>query len=329
MSAINKSLGLFGRALAPGGKRARLSILIYHRVRPTVDSLRRDEVDSATFDWQLAILQQHFSVLPLSEAVQRLKEDRLPARAACITFDDGYADNEAIALPLLQRRGLCATFFVATSFLNGGRMWNDSIIEWVRGLEAGEIDLTELGLGVSRVSDVNSRLQLIRSIIQAVKYLEPEHRADKVAALVEKIPVTLPDDLMMTDSQVRNLYGNGMEIGGHTDTHPILASLSEDQARKEIAQGKETLEGILGTKVDLFAYPNGKPGVDYLLRDRNLVRSLGFAAAVSTHWGTSDRETDIFQLPRFTPWHRTAPKFHLALWRNYLKKPEPGLLQTG
>ena len=54
-----------------------------------------------------------------------LKGD-LPARPAVITFDDGYADNRTVALPILQAHGLTATFFVATGFLDGGRMWNDT-----------------------------------------------------------------------------------------------------------------------------------------------------------------------------------------------------------
>jgi peptidoglycan/xylan/chitin deacetylase (PgdA/CDA1 family) len=53
----------------------------------------------------------------------------------CITFDDGYADKHDVAMPILQRHGLCATFFIATGFLNGGCMWNDTIIETVRACE--------------------------------------------------------------------------------------------------------------------------------------------------------------------------------------------------
>ena len=34
-----------------------------------------------------------------------------------ITFDDGYADNHAHALPLLRARGMAASFFVAVGFL--------------------------------------------------------------------------------------------------------------------------------------------------------------------------------------------------------------------
>ena len=317
VSWLHPAFDLAGNLLSPAGTRARLSILIYHRVRETVDNLRTGELDRHGFDWQMGLLARHFHVLPLSEACKRLAQGSLPARAACITFDDGYADNESVALPILYRHGLTATFFVATQFLNGGRMWNDTVIEWVRRVNAEELDLSDFGLGVVRPTDIQSRRDMIKGIIAAIKYLEPEARAARVSSLVERAPVSLPTNLMMTTVQLRNLAQAGMEIGGHTHSHPILASLDDVRARREIEAGKGYLEEITGVPVRLFAYPNGKPGTDYRRRDRDLVKSLGFEAAVSTQWGAADRDSDLFQLPRFTPWHGSAHRFHLALLRNY------------
>ena len=80
-------------------------------------------------------------MIPLDVAVDALKTGKLPARAAAITFDDGYADNRSIALPILKQHGLSATFFIATGYLNGGRMWNDTIIEAIRRSEAKKLEI--------------------------------------------------------------------------------------------------------------------------------------------------------------------------------------------
>ena len=97
---------MIARALAPEGKRSRLSILIYHRVRAVRDPLFPHELDAAGFDQHLCILSSLFNVLPLEQAIARLRRGTLPERPACITFDDGYADNAEIALPILQRHHL-------------------------------------------------------------------------------------------------------------------------------------------------------------------------------------------------------------------------------
>jgi len=206
--------------LSPGGRRGRLSILIYHRVLPEPDPLLSGDPDAARFRWQMELLARHFNPLPLPEAVQRLREGTLPPRAACVTFDDGYADNAEVALPILQSVGVPATFFIAVGYLNGGRMFNDTLIETVRRLPAGEVDLTPEGLGRRTVTTDNDRVALCKALIGQFKYREPAARNREVEALPERLGIQLPEDLMMRDDQVRQLADVGMEIGGHTLTPP-------------------------------------------------------------------------------------------------------------
>jgi peptidoglycan/xylan/chitin deacetylase (PgdA/CDA1 family) len=301
--------------LSPGGRHG-LSILIYHRVLPHKDALFPSEVDAAEFSAQIGMLKSRFNVLPLLEAVRRAKDGTLPPRAAAITFDDGYADNAEVALPILQQHGLHATFFVATGFLNGGRMWNDSVYELVRHAPDGVLDATPLGLGAHPLHTLAERRQAIPALISQLKYLPMTRRQEQVDQLVQLAGVALPDDLMMTSAQVRKLHAGGMAIGAHTVNHPILARLPDAEAREEIAQGKLALEDMIGASVQLFAYPNGKPGEDYEARHVAMARELRFEGAVSTSWGASRGRPDPFQLPRFTPWDRSRLRFVLRMARN-------------
>lgn len=294
----------------------RLSILLYHQVLPEPDPLKPDDPDIATFDWQMDLLARHSNVLPLPEAMERLEAGTLPPRATAITFDDGYADNRLHALPVLQRHGLPATFFIATGYLNGGRMFNDTLIEATRRAPDGTLDLSHEGLGSFELSNADSRKQAIRSIIREIKWLPRSEREAKVQAIANHIGADLPEDLMMTDQQVCELAQAGMTIGGHTFSHPILAQEDEATAAREITEGRQRLQAITGQPVDLFAYPNGRPGQDYTARDVALVRNAGFSAAVSTSMGCSEAGSDRFQLPRFTPWSRNPAKFLAQLVRN-------------
>lgn len=308
--------------LSPGGLRSRLAILIYHRVLPQPDSLFPGESDAVTFDHQMRQLADCFKIIPLHEAVWRLRQGKLPRRAACITFDDGYADNAEIALPILQKHGIPATFFVATGFLNGGRMWNDTVIELIRRAPGNMLDLANAGLGQFEIGTISQRRQAIYRVLGKLKYLSLDSRRSQVEAMSALIPVIPPDNLMMTSEQVRILHNAGMEIGGHTANHPILARMENDAARAEIADGKEMLEGIIRAPVRLFAYPNGKPGSDYLPDHVRMVKDLGFDAAVSTAHGAARTNNDVYQLPRFTPWDRGQLRFTLRMARNMLRAIE-------
>jgi peptidoglycan/xylan/chitin deacetylase (PgdA/CDA1 family) len=303
-------------ALAPAGTRARLSIFIYHRVLREPDPIFPAEVCAAKFERQLGWIRRLFNILPLEEAIARLQAGSLPARPACITFDDGYADNAEIALPLLSSHRLTATFFVATGFLDGGRMWNDTIIESVRRARGDVLDLTRLGLGAYGIVTSEARRAAIDALIGAHKYLPQKQRSEQVEAIGEVVGEALPDNMMMRSRQVRDLCAAGMTVGAHTVTHPILARLDTSAARREIAAGHEILEDITGAPVTLFAYPNGKPGEDYAPEHVEMVKSLGYRAAVSTAWGTARQGCDPYQLPRFTPWDKSAARFAIRLLRN-------------
>ena len=293
-----------------------LSILIYHRVVPEPDPLVPEQVCAKEFDWQLAVLGRWFTVLPLREAAARLRGGTLPVRSACVTFDDGYADNVSVAVPILRRRGVPATFFLATSFINGGRMWNDSVIETFRRAQGDTLDARCIGLDTLNISTIDLRRRAIERVLAALKYLPLEERQRRVEEFCADTSHGLPSDLMMTAEQVRHLHACDMEIGAHTVTHPILARLDAEQAGNEIRDSKSRLEAITGAPIALFAYPNGKPGRDYRPEHVGMVREMGFEAAVSTAWGVAHAASDPFQLPRFTPWDRTPGKFLLRLLHN-------------
>jgi peptidoglycan/xylan/chitin deacetylase (PgdA/CDA1 family) len=278
--------------------RGRLLILTYHRVCQAPDALITGNAHAAGFRRQMELLARAFNVLPLAEAAGRMQDGTLPARAVCITFDDGYADNAEVAAPILAHYGLPATFFIATGFLDGGRMWNDTLIETVRAARGTALDLAALGLGRLALDGTAARSAAVNELIGRCKYLEPAERTTRVDAVAQAAGVTLPRDLMMRSDQVRALHAAGMEIGAHTVSHPILAAIDASRAEEEIVASRDRLAEITGAPARAFAYPNGKPGVDYRGEHVDMVRRAGFAVAVSTVWGAAEAAHDRLQLPR-------------------------------
>jgi peptidoglycan/xylan/chitin deacetylase (PgdA/CDA1 family) len=307
--------------ISPGGERGRLTIVMYHRVMDQLDPLSPYTPTAEIFDRHMETLANGFKVLPLSEGIERLKSGSLPRRAACVTFDDGYRDNYTVAAPVLKRYGLPATIFVSTGFLDGGRMWNDSVIEAVRRAPGSSIDAQDIGLGVHPIGDDLARSATIAKLLDQLKYLPVAERSQKVSDLCALIGAALPTDLMLSTAEVRAARHANIEIGGHTVNHPILTQIDDGQARSEIADSKAHLEQILREKITLFAYPNGRPNQDYLVRHAAMVKEAGFVAAVSTASGAAKHDSDLFQLPRYAPWDKLKSRLQLRLIQNLLRPP--------
>jgi peptidoglycan/xylan/chitin deacetylase (PgdA/CDA1 family) len=305
-----------GNAIAPrGAGDGRVCVVNYHRILEAKDPLLESEPDVATFRWQMALLAKSFNVISLHDAVQLIGTGRMPPRAVCITFDDGYRSVHDLALPILQEFKLPATVFVTSGFVGGGNMWNDRIIEAVQNLPPGQLDLRDLGLGAYSLASLGDRQKTVARLTEASKYLPPQARFDLVKRLEQMVGDHLDAGLMLTPEMVVNLDRAGIEIGAHTISHPILTSLEDASSRLEIEDGKKELEAIIGKPVRLFAYPNGKIGKDFDERHMNMAREAGFAAAFTTRAGAVTSTQDRYALPRSRPWDKTPFMFGLRLLR--------------
>jgi peptidoglycan/xylan/chitin deacetylase (PgdA/CDA1 family) len=295
-----------------------LVILIYHRVLPQPDPMLPDVPDAVMFSMHMSLISRFFRVLPLDSALTQLHSGRLESPAVAVTFDDGYADNLEVALPILRAFNIPATVFVAPGFLDGGIMFNDAITEIFRRVPTGLFDAQSLNLGAWRIDDWASRRLAAANVIRKVKYLPLDQRQLMIEKMLDLSGVDLPDDLMLTTNQLQRLYNSGVGIGAHTVNHPILAALDDDAAKCEIRSSKERLEQLLGEPLVLFAYPNGKPGVDYLQKHVQMVSDAGFRFAVSTREAVARKSDPVMEFPRFGPWDRTSSRLLLRMIRAQL-----------
>lgn len=113
-----------------------------------------------------------------------------------------------------------------------------------------------------------------------------------------------------------------MEIGANTVSAQALATLSNADARAEIADSRRQLEQLVQAPVTLFAYPGGKPGTDVEWRHGNMLRSAGFEAAVTTASGAARPRTDPYELPRTRIHEPSSVRFLLRLGHNLLQIPD-------
>ncbi len=94
-------------------------VMFYHRV---ADEHPNDwTISTRGFAAQIRWLRSRFDVVSLAEAQARITAGRNRFPTACITFDDGYADNMRFAVPLLLRRKIPFTYFVSTNHVLRGQ----------------------------------------------------------------------------------------------------------------------------------------------------------------------------------------------------------------
>ena len=86
--------------------------LMYHRVadqNPNAWTISWDR-----FQAQIEWLEERFELVNLVEAQRRIEAEENTRPTACITFDDGYAENCDKAIPWLIERQIPVTYFVTS-----------------------------------------------------------------------------------------------------------------------------------------------------------------------------------------------------------------------
>jgi sugar transferase (PEP-CTERM/EpsH1 system associated) len=287
-----------------------LTILAYHRVLPLPESLlypfQSMVMPRDLFELQIAHLSQHYTMLTLSEAVDRLRTGTLPPRAVSITFDDGYRDNFDHALPILRKYGIPATFFVVTGALEGtNRFLWDEVVSRVRQID--DQKSAKAILGQPAPSWLKEKLGLLEAGEPAERVGERLVRVMNRTTLAERDQAMdvlrratgdgdgYVDPPVLSWDEVLEMRRAGMLIGAHTVSHPFLDELGPDAAREEIDQSIQALRQRLDEPISLFSYPRGRYKEDV----KPYLREFGIEAAVTTELGRNSPGADLYALRRF------------------------------
>lgn len=276
-------------------------VFMYHRFCGEDGPAER--VDALTFRRQL----EHFRgwrTVSLGEYLGMMqRKEQIPPYLAVITVDDGYADFFVHAYPLLKGFGAKATFFPALDFVDGRWLWWDRInhaLEQTRsknsifsfGGHSFSIDATD-GRAVSKTSGELSDFCVKLPDREKWKLI-----TELEMALGVEAPASPTFDYMAAKwEHLVAMDRNGVEIGAHTVTHPILSKIPGTSLGVEISGSKERLEKELGKKVTSFCYPNGMPD-DLNEQVFSAVRDAGFTGAVVSYNGSGP--FDLFTVPRMS-----------------------------
>jgi peptidoglycan/xylan/chitin deacetylase (PgdA/CDA1 family) len=276
-------------------------IFVYHRFAPPGVAIPH-RVSQDVFAWQLDQISRRNNVLTLEGCVSYfLEKRRWPERAVVLTIDDGYADFYEYAYPELRRRGLGATFFVTTNFIDRKIwLWPDRIEYAVNNTRKDVVtialtsDSIKLPLATAPQRDFATK-----TLTNHCKALPDDSRKAFINALKTTLEVDLPAVpppafQSATWTQLADMQENGIEIGSHTMNHPILSMLEYGNLEEEILKSKDVIKSHLGNEVRSFCYPNSsEPDINKAVL--YMVRTAGYSSAV---FGTNLKRWDLYRLPR-------------------------------
>jgi len=237
-----------------------------------------------------------------------------PKRSVLITFDDAYADFTETAWPILKRFELSATLFVPTAYPGHRELvfcW-DRLYQAFNATARTELCVTPFGrLPLANSEERRRALRLVQNYLPTV----PD---DEAMMLVESVCAQLADrqvysGSVLTWDQLRQLTREGLTLGSHTRTHPVMTRVTRDRMREEIKGSQEDLKREIGTALPIFCYPNGNHN-DLIV---SVLRDEGIRLAFTTLGGQNKAHSlDPLRLRRIVITPRTSTAvFRIRLLR--------------
>ncbi len=248
---------------------------------------------------QLRVLRRVAHIVPLPLALADLAASRRLGRTVALTFDDGYRDNLEDAVPLLERLGLHATFFLVPDLLSRRvRAWWE-VLGWALARstcgrlrwEDEDYELTSTRL---------RRLALER-VAQRLKYRDRVAREVALEELVDALRPTgsaRDDELFLDWEGARALVERGFSVGSHSMRHVILSREGAGEQQRDLVESRRQLEGVLEVPITMLAYPNGTRA-DYDEVTIEAAERAGYTYALTTTAGVNDWTTPRYELRRY------------------------------
>lgn len=266
---IARLLGLF--RFSSWLTRRSLKILCYHGFALDDEAVFRPAmfIRPATFEARLDTLRRYgFRVLPLDQGVERLYAGTLPNRSLVITVDDGFHSVRDVALPALERRGLTATVYVTTYYVEHPSPIFRLVIQYMFWkTRCRTLILRDVPWSADAEVDLSDPVQKDRAAWDCIRYGETHctegQRCDVSRRLGELLSVPYAEVEsarilhLMTAQDLRELAQKGIDIQLHTHRH-VFPENDMGRAEREIADNRAALTRILGSRsFEHFCYPSG------------------------------------------------------------------------
>ena len=209
-----------------------------------------------------------------------------------ITFDDGHRSFFENAYPVLYELQIPATLFVSPKVIEEETNYWFQSVRKLNNNDFHQYVCKKVSYRFSNPITDYSVYSILKSIpvkiiLELIENYESENR-------IKEEPY-----MNITKEQLIELNNSGLvEIGSHTNNHPILANESDNMLEWEIKDSIERLEKLIGKDIGYFAYPNGQPVLDFGDRELKILKETTIKLAFSTDSRKIKEETNNYMVPR-------------------------------
>ncbi len=240
-----------------------LTIFCFHEVsdNPSVFSSDHDlSVTNKNFEFQVRFIKKHFNTITPDE----LLSNKIPAKAAMITFDDGFKSYFTNALPILDKYNLPSINFLNYSTIKGDISWSGLITYLCNHCD----DFYEYVLHRSQknLDPQSYHLDCSREIV--LSYLKEKNRSFSQEVIDYTGAFANFDDIQSV-SKNSNVY-----FGNHLFNHDVSLLLNDQELLVSFNQNDDALKKYSNYR-SLFAFPFGQPDTSFSMRQRDLLFDQG------------------------------------------------------
>jgi len=284
-------------------RQRRLLILCYHGV--TKSEVQQWDpslfMHADVFRKRMSLLREaNCNVLGLAEALKRLAEGTLPPRSVVLTFDDGFADFNNVAWPILRDFGFPATLYLTTYYVFRNLPVFDPALDYLLWKGRGQ-ELSWLEINARRVLlDPAGRQQIGRSLQayalqKKLTGVEKDHLLEDLAGRLGLDYCAFRQSRvlnLLNQDEARKLSAEGVDLQLHTHRH--RTSVYQSSFSQEVQDNRDCLAVLGSPDAEHFCYPSGV----YREKDAEWLEELGIKSAVTCKAGLAEPGPNVLSLPR-------------------------------
>lgn len=301
-----KALQLFDLLSETSWRQNRLLILAYHGISLEDEHLWNSSlfVPPDFLRQRFELIKQHnCTVLPLSEAIERVYNKSLPKKAVAITFDDGNYDFYKKALPIIKEFNFPTTLYLTTFYSQNNKPVFTVAANYLLWKGKSKILDCNWLLGINEQINLATESNRSRAHSLIISHTaENKFSAEQKDHLLEKLCDNLQINYtefcrkrimqLMNKEEVTEIASAGIDVQLHTHRHRV--PLEEQLFKREIVDNRRAIKEATGKQAKHFCYPSGEynPRFFAWMEAENIISATTCETALST------AETNPFLLPR-------------------------------